>query len=93
MWRLSVFFYIKQEILYLVSKLCDKEVEAMEEKTIESLGFYRDGKIFIIDDDVTIPDWIENMPKEERERRIKILEEKGRKEGMDLPEPKPLLLV
>ena len=38
----------------------------MEKKMIESLGFHRDGKILIIDDNVEIPDEIKNMSHEEK---------------------------
>ena len=65
----------------------------MEKKMIESLGFHRDGKILIIDDNVEIPDEIKNMSHEERQRRILLLEEQGREEGKDLPDPKPLLAI
>ncbi len=65
----------------------------MEKKMIESLGFHRDGKILIIDDNVEIPDEIKNMSHEERQRRILLLEEQGREEGKNLPDPKPLLAI
>ena len=65
----------------------------MEKKMIESLGFHRDGKILIIDDNVEIPDEIKNMSHEERQRRILLLEEQGREEGKNLPDPKPLLTI
>ena len=65
----------------------------MEKKMIESLGFHRDGKILIIDDNVEIPDEIKNMSHEERQRRILLLEEQGREDGKNLPDPKPLLAI
>ena len=65
----------------------------MEKKMIESLGFHRDGKILIIDDNVEIPDEIKNMSHEERQRRILLLEEQGREEAKNLPDPKPLLAI
>lgn len=36
---------------------------------------------------VEIPDYIKNMLEEERKRQIAILEEAGRKEGENLPDP------
>lgn len=50
-----------------------------------------DGKLYIVYDKIEIPDEIKNMSSEERERRIKILEEQGRREGKDLPDPRLLL--
>lgn len=51
----------------------------------------KDGRLCIVYDKIEIPDEIKNMSPEERQRRIKILEEQGREEGKDLPDPKPLL--
>lgn len=65
----------------------------MERDTRESLGFHKDGKIYIIDDTFEISEEIENMSEEERQRRILLLEEQGREEGKDLPDPKPLLAI
>lgn len=50
-----------------------------------------DGKLYIVYDKFEISEEVENMSEEERERRIKILEEQGREEGKNLPDPKPLL--
>ncbi len=36
---------------------------------------------------VEIPEYIKNMSKEERKKLIAILEEAGRKEGENLPDP------
>lgn len=65
----------------------------MEKNTIELLGFHKDGKIYIIDDTFEISEEIENMSEEEMNRRILLLEEQGREEGKDLPNPKPLLAI
>lgn len=50
-----------------------------------------DGKLYIVYDKFEISEEVENMSEEERERRIKILEEQGREEVKNLPDPKPLL--
>ena len=50
-----------------------------------------DGKLYIVYDKFEISEEVENMSEEERERRIKVLEEQGREEGKNLPDPKPLL--
>lgn len=43
---------------------------------------------YILDDRIVeIPEEIRNMSEEERERQIAILEEAGRKEGENLPDP------
>lgn len=42
--------------------------------------FHRDGKQFIIDDLIEIPDEIKNMTEEEMDREIARLEAEGRKE-------------
>lgn len=50
-------------------------------------------KVYIIDDSyVQIPDEIKNMTHEERMRAIRELEEKGRKEAENIPEPKLLVV-
>lgn len=36
---------------------------------------------------VKIPEYIMNMSKEERDKRIAMLEEAGRREGKNLPDP------
>ncbi len=45
------------------------------------------GKIYIIDDTIEIPEEIRNMSEEEMDRQIAIMEEAGRKEGENLPDP------
>lgn len=50
-----------------------------------------DGRLCIVYDKIEIPDEIKNMSPEERQRRIKILEEQGREEGKNIPDPKLLL--
>ena len=43
---------------------------------------------YTIDDSIVeIPEEIKNMSKEERDRRIAILEEAGRREAKNLPDP------
>lgn len=42
--------------------------------------FHRDGKLFIIDDVIEIPDEIKNMTEDEMDREIAQLEAEGRKE-------------
>ncbi len=44
-------------------------------------------KIYIIDDTLEIPEEIRNMSEEEMDRQIAILEEAGRREGENIPEP------
>ena len=61
-------------------------------KTREELGFYRDGKLLIIDDVVEIPDEIGNMSEEELDAEIAILEAKTIEEGRNIPEPELLVV-
>ena len=51
----------------------------------------KDGRLCIVYDKIEIPDEIKNMSPEERQRRIKILEEQGREAGKNIPDPKLLL--
>lgn len=44
-------------------------------------------KIYIIDDTLEIPEEIRNLSEEEMDRQIAILEEAGRREGKNLPDP------
>lgn len=44
-------------------------------------------KIYIIDDTLEIPEEIRNLSEEEMDRQIAILEEAGRREGENLPDP------
>lgn len=50
-----------------------------------------DGKLYIVYDKFEISEEVENMSEEERERRIKILEEQGRREREKIKERKKLL--
>lgn len=54
----------------------------MSRKTKNNLYpiFHRDGKLFIIDDVIEIPEEIKNMTEEEMDREIARLEAEGRKE-------------
>lgn len=45
------------------------------------------GKIYIIDDTIEIPEEIKKMSEEEMDRQIAIMEEAGRREGKNLPDP------
>ena len=63
----------------------------MKCKTREELGFHRDGHLLIIDDVVEVSERIQNMSHEERLRRIKILEEEGRKEREKITNRRTLL--
>lgn len=57
-------------------------------------GFKRDGKTLIIDDMFEVSEKIKNMPYEEREKRIRILEEQGRREKAKIkPENRKTLKV
>lgn len=49
--------------------------------------------VYILDDTFKISDEVKNMPKEERERQIKILEEAGQKKGESVPDSRPLLNI
>ena len=50
-----------------------------------------DGKLYIVYDKFEISEEVENMSEEEIERRIKILEEQGRREREKIKERKKLL--
>lgn len=43
--------------------------------------------VYVIDDHFEIPEYIKNMSSEERKKLIAILEEAGRREGENLPDP------
>lgn len=43
--------------------------------------------VYVIDDHFEIPEYVKNMSSEERKKLIAILEEAGRREGENLPEP------
>lgn len=43
--------------------------------------------VYTVDDSFKISEEVENMSEEEMDRRIKLLEAKGREEGKNIPEP------